>query len=95
MSIVKIVVKLCQALSRACPPAWRTCFDFLDSDLVIGDFSLHNFVYGRCSRYGDRLVLVDGIGCPTFIPVKAWFPRFNRISKLRQLDGIRKLLPKI
>lgn len=73
----------------------RFASDFLLSDLVIGDFSLNNLVYGRCSRYGNRLVLIDGIGCPTFFPVKAWLPWFNRISKRRQLDRIRKLLPAI
>jgi hypothetical protein len=69
--------------------------DFLASDLVISDFSAQNLVYGWTQEHGNRLVLIDGLGCSTFIPVKAWFPYFNRKSKRYQLDRIRRLLPKL
>lgn len=67
--------------------------NFLASDVVIGDFSAENIVLAWDEIHGERFVLVDGLGCSTFIPLKAYCPTFNRISKRRQLARVRAQLP--
>lgn len=66
---------------------------FLASDVVIGDFSAENIVLAWDETRGARFVLVDGLGCSTFIPLKAYCPTFNRISKRRQLARVTAQLP--
>lgn len=67
--------------------------DFAASDVVIGDFSAENIVLAWDEQHGERFVLVDGLGCSTFIPLKAWWPALNRRRKLRRLAQVRAQLP--
>lgn len=66
---------------------------FEASDVVIGDFSAENIVFAWDAEHGERFVLVDGLGCSTFIPLKAWCAAANRWSKRRQLARVRAQLP--
>lgn len=67
--------------------------DFESSDVVIGDFSAENIVLAWDAEHGERFVLVDGLGCSTFIPLKSWCQVANRWSKRRQLARVRAQLP--
>lgn len=67
--------------------------DFEQSDVVIGDFSAENIVLAWDAGNGERFVLVDGLGCSTLIPLKAWCATANRWSKRRQLERVRARLP--
>ena len=69
--------------------------DFEASDVVIGDFSAENIVLAWDDAHGERFVLVDGLGCSTFIPLKCWCPAANRWSKRRQLARVRAKLPPV
>lgn len=69
--------------------------DFDASDVVIGDFSADNIVLAWDAELGERFVLVDGLGCSTFIPLKAWCRLANRWSKRRQLARVRAQLPEL
>lgn len=67
--------------------------DFEASDVVIGDFSAANIVLAWDETHGERFVLVDGLGCSTFIPLKSLCRAANRWSKRRQLARVRAQLP--
>jgi hypothetical protein len=75
----------------------RALIDFLDwmitTRLVAADVHPGNIVY---DPEHARMVLVDGIGDKTFIPLRAWFPRLNRIYKERLaisiLQGVARSL---
>ncbi len=71
----------------------RFAQDFETSDVVIGDFSADNIVLAWDETHGERFVLVDGLGCSTFIPLKAWCGAANRWSKRQQLARVRAQLP--
>ena len=67
--------------------------------LVTGDINSNNIVVGCGADGADRLVIVDGIGDKTFLPVKSLIPFINRrslrrrfarmIIRLRELDSQR------
>lgn len=67
--------------------------EFEASDVVIGDFSAANIVLAWDEEHGERFVLVDGLGCSTFIPLKVLCRLANRWSKRRQLARVRAELP--
>lgn len=69
--------------------------EFEASDVVIGDFSAENIVLAWDEEHGERFVLVDGLGCSTFIPLKVYFRAANRWSKRRQLARVRAQLPAV
>jgi hypothetical protein len=71
----------------------RFARDFEESDVVIGDFSADNIVLAWDEAHDERFVLVDGLGCSTFIPLKSWCRAANRWSKRRQLARVRAQLP--
>ncbi len=71
----------------------RFARDFAASDIVIGDFSAENIVLAWDEEFGERFVLVDGLGSSTLIPLKALCRPANRWSKLRQLERVRRQLP--
>lgn len=84
--------------SGRCDGSVRAAFatfgrEFLASDVVIGDFSAENIVLAWDETHGERFVLVDGLGCATFIPLKAFCPTFNRFSKRGQLARVAAQLP--
>ena len=68
--------------------------------LVTGDINTNNIVIGCGADGADRLVIVDGIGDKTFLPVNSLIPFINRrslqrrfarmIIRLRELDSQRK-----
>lgn len=58
---------------------------FVKSDLVAADVHLKNIVV---DEKNNALVLIDGIGDKTFIPVRAWFPWLNRSYKRRLARSI-------
>lgn len=62
--------------------------DFVESSVVIGDFTPGNLVYGYDETYGDHFVLIDGLGSSTLIPLKTHWAFANRLSKQRQIKRI-------
>lgn len=71
----------------------RFARDFVASDIVIGDFSAENIVLAWDDAFGERFVLVDGLGSSTLLPLKALCRPANRWSKRRQLERVRSQLP--
>lgn len=61
--------------------------------LVVADVYTGNIVYDERQ---ERLVLIDGIGDKTFIPIRAWIPLLNRLYKrklaIRLLQGVTRQL---
>lgn len=53
---------------------------FVGSKLVAADVHLANIVL---NEKDNALVLIDGIGDKTFLPVRAWLPPLNRLYKKR------------
>lgn len=53
---------------------------FVDSKIVAADVHLDNIVF---NEKDGALVLIDGIGDKTFLPVRAWLPAVNKRSKRR------------
>lgn len=53
---------------------------FVSSKIVAADVHLNNIVF---SEKDNTLVLIDGIGDKTFLPVRAWMPALNRRYKSR------------
>ncbi|MFK4826134.1 YrbL family protein [Paenochrobactrum sp. BZR 588] len=51
---------------------------FVRSKIVATDVHLDNIVYDEKSR---SMVLIDGIGDKTFVPLRAWFSRLNQLNK--------------
>jgi hypothetical protein len=74
--------------------------EVIRSGLVTGDVNTNNIVVGCGADGADRLVIVDGIGDKTFLPVNSLIPFINRrslrrrfariIVRLRELDSQRK-----
>ncbi|UXS03748.1 PhoP regulatory network YrbL family protein [Agrobacterium tumefaciens] len=58
---------------------------FVKSGVVAADVHLKNIVLDEKS---NTLVLIDGIGDKTFLPVRAWFPRLNTTYKKRLAQAI-------
>lgn len=56
---------------------------FVNSKIVAADVHLDNIVFDEKSR---TMVLIDGIGDKTFIPLRAWFSKLNRMNK-KQIAG--------
>lgn len=50
----------------------------LRNDVIVGDLNAANVVYGRDSRGGPRLLMVDGFGEKSVIPLCSMSRRFNR-----------------
>jgi hypothetical protein len=67
--------------------------------IVAGDINTSNIVVGSGADGTDRLVIVDGTGDKTFLPVNSWSPFINRrshrrrfarlMTRLRELDSQR------
>ena len=65
----------------------------LESPLVVSDLHERNLVYARHPGTGcHRFVMIDGIGAPTFMPFKVWFPALNRRSKISRIKRLRNRL---
>ncbi|WP_430252379.1 YrbL family protein [Neorhizobium sp. DAR64860/K0K1] len=64
--------------------------EFLDwyekSGIVAADVHLDNIVFDETL---DSIVLIDGIGDKTFIPLRAWFPIVNKLYKRSRARKIR------
>jgi hypothetical protein len=64
--------------------------EFLDwyekSGIVAADVHLDNIVFDETL---DSMVLVDGIGDKTFVPLRAWFPIINKFYKRNRSRKIR------
>jgi hypothetical protein len=68
-------------IDRSVVGALREFLDwFVASRLVAADVHLGNILFDECSM---RIVLVDGIGDKTFIPLRAWSSTLNRAYKRR------------
>lgn len=53
---------------------------FVASSVVAADVHLDNIVF---DEENSTMVLIDGIGDKTFLPMRAWFPWLNRANKKR------------
>lgn len=60
--------------------------------IITGDLHGGNIVAGHDAARGDRLVIVDGIGTKTFIPVNSLSRYINRRSNLRHFDHVLRRL---
>jgi hypothetical protein len=58
------------------------------SRVVISALGLNNILYCWRPGRGPALVLIDGFGERTLIPVKGMFPTANRVSKARKLKWL-------
>src|SRR5690606_37088716 len=58
---------------------------FVNSKIVAADVHLDNIVFDEKSR---TMVLIDGIGDKTFIPLRAWFSKLNRVNKKQIASNI-------
>ncbi len=58
---------------------------FVASKIVATDVHLDNIVFDEVN---NRLILIDGIGDKTLIPLRAWFPALNQMNKKRIAKNI-------
>lgn len=62
--------------------ALATCLEkILESDVIVSDLNLGNFVYTDADDHSPRFVLIDGIGNNNILPFKAMSRRLNQRSK--------------
>lgn len=64
----------------------------LESAVVINDLNGGNIVYGSTDGGAPRLILIDGFGEKTLVPLGRMVPLLNRLSKRRKLRGLRARL---
>ena len=55
-------------------------------DIVLGDLHERNILCGVDAAGSDRLVIIDGVGDKTLIPINTLFRGFNRRSIRRRFD---------
>lgn len=60
---------------------------FLESPVVAADLHAQNLVFDERQ---NLLVLVDGLGDKTFVPIRDWFSYFNKRSKRHYMDELRQ-----
>jgi hypothetical protein len=69
----------------------------LDSNVIVGDMHAWNIVYGRDSRGGPRLVMIDGFGEKHAIPISSMSRVVNRYRTRRlykrMLTQLQRLVP--
>jgi hypothetical protein len=56
------------------------------SDIVAADLHLNNVVFDDTL---DSMVLIDGIGDKTLLPIRAWFPAINQFYNRKRARQIR------
>jgi hypothetical protein len=61
-------------------------------DIVAGDINTNNIVVGTGEADAERLVIVDGIGDKTFLPVNSLSSYMNRLSHKRRFDRVIRRL---
>lgn len=61
--------------------------DLMSSPVVIVDVHLRNIVY---DQHRNRLVLIDGIGDKTIVPLRSWSSTINRWSKKKYMQQMRQ-----
>ena len=61
----------------------------LNSEVVVDDLNLGNFVLGTDAAGEERFVLIDGMGGSTLIPLKGMLRLANRWSKRRRFERLR------
>lgn len=65
----------------------------IDCSLVVSDLHERNLVHAYDPATGrHRFVMIDGIGAPTFLPLKVWFPSLNRSSKVKRVQRLHDRL---
>jgi len=64
----------------------------VNSPVIVADLNPHNVVYGHTPEYGDRFVLIDGIGHKTVVPFERLSARVNRWSKARKVRRFREMV---
>jgi hypothetical protein len=62
------------------------------SDIVIDDLHPNNVVLNRDASGAERFILIDGLGCSTAIPLKAFARHFNRRSKRKAFRKLWEVL---
>lgn len=69
----------------------------LDGNVIVGDMHAWNIVYGRDSRGGPRLIMIDGFGEKHAIPVSSMSGAVNRYRTRRlykrMLAQLERLVP--
>jgi len=87
---------------RGFAPDLRSALDaFLDGllggNVIVGDMHAWNIVYGRDSRGGPRLIMIDGFGEKHAIPVSSMSRVINRYRTRRlfkrMLAQLERLVP--
>jgi len=64
----------------------------IESPVVVADLNTGNIVYGFDPEFGDRFILIDGLGDKNLIPFCSMSQRLNRMSKLRRIARIKAQL---
>ena len=65
----------------------------IDCSLVVSDLHERNLVHAYDAATGKhRFVMIDGIGAPTVLPLKVWFPSLNRRSKVARVQRLHDRL---
>lgn len=68
------------------------CAWLAGAPVCVGDLHPGNLLLGRDERWGERLVLVDGLGDKTLIPLSAWSPRVRRMQRERKIARLRAVV---
>jgi len=69
--------------------------EVLARNVVLGDVHQRNILCGWDEAGGDRLVIIEGLGVKTFIPVNSVSPYLNRRSIRRRFVRIMRVLEQI
>lgn len=69
--------------------------EVIEKDIITGDLHDSNIVAGYSESRGDSLVIVDGIGDKTLIPINSYSRIINRNSNMRHfrrvMEGMRQV----
>lgn len=64
--------------------------ELLASDVVISDLHWGNLVLAHTDELGDHFVMIDGLGCSNFVPLKRYSRFLNRRSKQARVRRLER-----